>query len=72
MGLVPPEAHGCLFALLRTTMQATPSAGAALAALTLTPTLGTPVTVAAVAAVRGLPAVFLARNLVSADTGTGR
>jgi predicted MFS family arabinose efflux permease len=61
MRLVPPEAHGRLFALLRTTMQATPPAGAALAALTLG--RGTAVTVIAIAATMGLPAVLLARDL---------
>jgi len=66
MRLVPPEAHGRLFALLRTTMQATPPAGAALAALTLTH--GTLTVVAAIAAIMGLPAVLLAHNLLSAAT----
>lgn len=66
MRLAPPEAHGRLFALLRTTMQATPPAGAALAALTLTH--GTAATVAAVAAAMGLPAVVLAHNLMTAAT----
>jgi len=64
MRLAPPESHGRLFALLRTMMQATPPAGAALAALTLTH--GTPATVVAVAATMGLPAIFLAHNLMSA------
>ena len=66
MRLAPPQAHGRLFALLRTAMQATPPAGAALAALTLS--YGTPATVAAVAAVMGLPAVALAHNLMTATT----
>jgi MFS-type transporter involved in bile tolerance (Atg22 family) len=61
MRLVPPEAHGRLFALLRTTMQATPPAEAALAALTLGK--GTLVTVIAVVATMGLPAVLLGHNL---------
>jgi predicted MFS family arabinose efflux permease len=61
MRLAPPEAHGRLFALLRTTMQATPPAGAALAAVTLSH--GTAVTVIAVAATMGLPAILLARDL---------
>ena len=61
MRLVPPEAHGRLFALLRTTMQATPPAGAALAALTLGH--GTAVIVIAIAATMGLPAVLLAHDL---------
>jgi MFS family permease len=61
MRLVPPEAHGRLFALLRTAMQATPPAGAGLAALALGH--GTFVTVTAIAATMGLPAVLLAHNL---------
>jgi predicted MFS family arabinose efflux permease len=61
MRLVPPQAHGRLFALLRTTMQATPPAGAALAAVTLGH--GTAVTVIAIAATMGLPAVLLAHGL---------
>ena len=61
MRLVPPEVHGRLFALLRTTMQATPPAGAALAALTLGH--GTAVIVIAIAATMGLPAVLLAHDL---------
>jgi predicted MFS family arabinose efflux permease len=68
MRLAPPQAHGRMFALLRTTMQATPPAGAALAALTLTH--GTPATVAAIAATMGLPAVLLAHDLMSAATDT--
>lgn len=61
MRVVPPEAHGRLFALLRTTMQATPPAGAGLAALTLGH--GTAITVIAVAATMGLPAVLAAPDL---------
>lgn len=64
MRLAPPDAHGRLFALLRTTMQATPPAGAAVAALTLGH--GTLVTVVAVAVTMGLPAVVLAPDLLSA------
>ena len=64
MRLVPPDAHGRLFALLRTTMQATPPAGAAIAALTLGH--GTLVTVVAIAVTMGLPAVVLAPDLLSA------
>jgi predicted MFS family arabinose efflux permease len=66
MRMAPPQAHGRLFALLRTTMQATPPAGAALAALTLTH--GSPATVTAVAVAMGLPAVVLARDLMTAAT----
>jgi MFS family permease len=66
MRLVPPGAHGRLFALLRTTMQATPPAGAAVAALTLAH--GTLVTVIAIAVAMSLPAVVLAHDLISADT----
>lgn len=64
MRLVPPEAHGRLFALLRTAMQATPPAGAALAALIIG--RGAVVTVAAIAATIGVPALVPARDL----TGT--
>lgn len=64
MRLVPPEAHGRLFALLRTAMQATPPAGAALAALVIG--RGTGVTVAVIAATIGVPALVLAHDL----TGT--
>lgn len=61
MRLVPREAHGRLFALLRTAMQATPPAGAALAALVIE--RGAVVTVAAIAAAMGVPALVLARDL---------
>jgi Major Facilitator Superfamily len=61
MRMVPTQAHGRLFALLRTTMQATPPAGAAVAALTLPH--GTAVTVTVIAAAMGLPAILLARDL---------
>jgi MFS family permease len=69
MRLVPPEEHGRLFALLRTVMQATPPAGAALAALVIG--RGTVVTVAAIAAIIGVPALVLARDLLRAP-GAGR
>lgn len=62
MRLVPPEAHGRLFALLRTAMQATPPAGAALAALVIG--RGAVITVAAIAATIGVPALVLARDLL--------
>ncbi|MHB8296656.1 MAG: MFS transporter [Acidimicrobiales bacterium] len=62
MRLVEADAHGRLFALLRTAMQATPPLGAGLAALILTH--GTLVTVAVVAGVMGLPALTLARHLL--------
>ena len=68
MRLVPPEAHGRLFALLRTTMQATPPAGAALAALVVG--RGAVVTVVAIAATIGVPALVLARDLLGTP-GTG-
>jgi MFS family permease len=68
MRLAPPQAHGRLFALLRTTMQATPPAGAAIAALTLTH--GTLAAVAAITATMGLPALLLAHNLVTAAADT--
>lgn len=60
--LVPPEAHGRLFALLRTAMQATPPVGAALAALVIG--RGAVVTVAAIATVIAVPAIVLARDLL--------
>jgi MFS family permease len=69
MRLVPPEAHGRLFALLRTVMQATPPAGAGLAALTLG--RGTLVTVAAIAATMGLPAVCLGYSLIRSPLANG-
>jgi MFS family permease len=62
MRLVPPENHGRLFATLRTTMQATPPAGAGLAALTLPH--GEIATVLAMATVIGLPALLLAPGLL--------
>jgi len=68
MRLAPPQAHGRLFALLRTTMQATPPAGAALAAVTLGQ--GTLAAVVAIAAAMGLPAILLAHNLLSSATET--
>jgi len=62
MRLVPPEVHGRLFALLRTAMQATLPAGAALAALVIG--RGAVVTVVAIAAIIGVPALVLARDLL--------
>ncbi len=69
MRFVPPEAHGRLFALLRTAMQATPPAGAALAALVIG--RGAVVTVAAIAATIGVPVLVLARDLLGVP-GAGR
>jgi predicted MFS family arabinose efflux permease len=69
MRLVPPEAHGRLFALLRTAMQATPPVGAALAALVTG--RGAVVTVAAIAAIIGVPALVLARDLAGHRPRTG-
>ena len=66
MRLAPRHAHGRLFALLRTTMQATPPAGAAVAALAIAH--GTFAAVAAAAAIMGLPAVALAPDLMRAAT----
>jgi predicted MFS family arabinose efflux permease len=63
MRTVSAHAHGRLFALLRTTMQATPPAGAALAGLTLG--RGTLVTVVAIAVTMGVPAIVLAPDLMS-------
>jgi len=62
MRLVPPEAHGRLFALLRTVMQATPPVGAVLAALVIG--RGAVITVVTIAAVIGVPALVLARDLI--------
>lgn len=66
MRLVPPEAHGRLFSLLRTAMQATPPAGAALAALVIG--RGAVVTVAAIGATIGVPALVLARDLLGSPS----
>ncbi len=63
MRLVPPEAHGRLFALLRTAMQATPPLGAALAAFTMA--RGTLATILTAAAMMGLPAAVLAPGLLA-------
>ena len=68
MRLAPAQAHGRLFALLRTAMQGTPPAGAALAALTLTH--GIVAVVVVVAAVMGLPAFVLAHDLMTPATDT--
>jgi predicted MFS family arabinose efflux permease len=62
MRLISPEAHGRMFALLRTAMQATPPLGAGLAALTMAG--GTLATIFATAAVMGLPAALLAASLL--------
>jgi MFS family permease len=64
MRLVPAAAHGRLFALLRTVMQGTLPAGAALAALVIG--RGAVVAVAAIAATIGVPALVLARDLLRA------
>jgi MFS transporter len=67
MRLVPEQAHGRLFALLRTVMQATPPLGAGLAALTMR--LGGAATVWAVVAAMGLPALLFAPWLLAAPAG---
>jgi predicted MFS family arabinose efflux permease len=59
-----PGAHGRLFALLRTLMQATPPLGAALAAVTLRG--GVAVAVAVICALMAAPALLLARGLLTA------
>lgn len=64
MGAAPAEAHGRLFALLRTLMQATPPLGAALAALTLRD--GVAATVLAICALMAVPALAFARDLAAA------
>jgi MFS-type transporter involved in bile tolerance (Atg22 family) len=66
MRAVPPGQQGKLFALLRTVMQATPPAGAAVAGLTIG--LGQAVTVLVIAAVMAVPALVLARGLVAFET----
>jgi MFS family permease len=63
MRLVPEQAHGRLFALLRTVMQATPPLGAGLAAVTMR--LGGAATVWAVVAAMGLPALLFAPWLLT-------
>lgn len=67
MRLVPEQAHGRLFALLRTVMQATPPLGAGLAAVTMR--LGGAATVWAVVAAMGLPALLFAPWLLTAPAG---
>jgi hypothetical protein len=67
MRLVPEQAHGRLFALLRTVMQATPPLGAGLAAATMR--LGGAATVWAVVAAMGLPALLFAPWLLTAPAG---
>jgi MFS family permease len=62
MRLVPAEAHGRLFAVLRTIMQATYPLGVVLAALIVPH--GTTATVLAISAVMGLPALLLGPALV--------
>src|SRR5689334_7284930 len=67
MRLVTEQAHGRLFALLRTVMQATPPLGAGLAAVTFR--LGGAATVWAVVAAMGLPALLFAPWLLTAPAG---
>lgn len=64
MRLVPQQAHGRFFALLRTVMMATPPVGAGLAALTMR--AGANATVVAVVAAMGLPALLLGPGLLAA------
>lgn len=64
MWLVPAEAHGRMFGLLRTVMQATLPLGAGLAALTMSQ--GAISTVIVVAAAITGPAALLARQLLTA------
>ncbi|MFE9694854.1 hypothetical protein [Micromonospora sp. NPDC005806] len=64
MTVAPSGAHGRLFALLRTLMQATPPLGAGLAALTLRD--GAAVTVLAICALMAVPALAFARDLTAA------
>ena len=67
MRLVPEQAHGRMFAMLRTVMQATPPLGAGLAAVTMR--LGGAATVWAVVAAMGLPALLFAPWLLTAPAG---
>jgi predicted MFS family arabinose efflux permease len=66
MAAAPAGAHGRLFGLLRTLMQATPPLGAGLAALTLGH--GAAVTVLAVGALMAVPPLAFARDLTAAGT----
>ena len=67
MERTPAAAHGRLFGLLRTLMQATPPLGAGLAVLTLRH--GATATVAVVCALMAVPALAFARDLTAAGTG---
>jgi MFS family permease len=62
MRAAPPDEHGRLFALLRTTMQATPPLGAGLAVLTAGH--GSPLAVLSIALVMGVPVPLLALDLL--------
>lgn len=62
MQAVPGRMHGRLFALLRTTMQATPPVGALMAAITLRAGVGAAVT--AVVCAMAVPALLLAPDLL--------
>jgi MFS family permease len=71
MRRVDPEHHGRLFAVLRTTMQATPPLGAVLASQTIT--AGISLTVVAVSACMAVPVVALGTQLARhAARGQGR
>ena len=73
MQAVPSAMHGRLFALLRTTMQATPPVGALLAGITLR--AGTDMAVTSIICVMALPAVLLGPGLLRsrrADPGRPR
>jgi len=73
MQAVPRQMHGRLFALLRTTMQATPPVGALIAAVTLR--AGTDTAVASIICVMAVPAVLLGPGLLrsrQADPGQPR
>jgi MFS family permease len=62
MQAAPSRMHGRLFALLRTTMQATPPAGALMAGLTLR--AGTAAAVASIVSAMAVPALLLAPDLL--------
>jgi predicted MFS family arabinose efflux permease len=62
MQAAPSQMHGRLFALLRTTMQATPSAGAVMAGITLR--AGTGAAVTSIVSAMAVPALLLAPDLL--------
>lgn len=69
MRAAPPSMHGRLFALLRTTMQATPPVGAALAGVLLHAGVGA--AVIGIITVMAAPAVLLAPSLLRSQPAGG-